>query len=182
MWALAALQATVTLSWMAYAYFQPRFLAHFGFESLAGVLAWYLAFAGSTLAPLAGDASDRLVRRGGDRFPVVRAGVALAGASFVAVAVTAHAEGGSPARYALPLFVAIWIAGMSVFQAPALAIVHDGGTAGELPQLLSPLVVATTLPPALWPWIEPVLARLGGPVTFLAGGIAVVGTALALGR
>ena len=45
-WALAALQAAVTLSWMAYGYHQPRLLAQFGFETLSGVLAWYLALAG----------------------------------------------------------------------------------------------------------------------------------------
>src|SRR5262245_1908296 len=166
---------------MAYAYFQPRLLERFGFVSLAGLLTWYLAFAGTTLAPLAGDASDRLVRRGGSRFPVVRAGVALAAASFVAVAVTARAEGGSPARFLLPLFVGIWIAGMTLFQSPALAIVRDTGDPGDLPRLVSPVVVATTLPAALWPWIEPILARLGGSVTFLAGGLAVTATAFALG-
>src|SRR6185369_1859077 len=104
-WALAALQAAVTLSWMAYAYYQPRLLAHFGFQALSGVLAWYLALAGTTLAPLAGDASDRLVRSGGDRFPIVRAGVFLAWESIVAVAVTAAAQGDSPLRWVLPLFV-----------------------------------------------------------------------------
>jgi len=181
-WALAALQAAVTIAWMAYGYFQPRLLARFGFESLAGLLAWYLAFAGTTLAPLAGDASDRLVRSGGDRFPVVRAGVALAAASFVAVAVTARAEAGGLARFVLPLFVAIWIAGMTVFQAPALALVRDVAAPGEVPSALSPVVVATTLPLALWPWIEPALAALGGAATFLAGGVAVVATAAALGR
>jgi hypothetical protein len=183
LWALAALQASVALAWTAYGYFQPRLLAHFGFEALSGVLAWYLAFAGTTLAPLAGDASDRLVRGGGDRFPVVRAGVALAAASFVAVAVTAAAEGGSPVRFVLPLFVAVWIAGMLLFQAPALAIVRDvEGEDGRGVPPIAPLVAATALPSALWPLLEPRLAALGASVTFLAGGVAVVGTALALGR
>jgi len=175
------LQAAVTLSWMAYAYHQPRLLTHFGFETLAGILGWYLALAGTTLAPLAGDASDRLVRGGGDRFPVVRAGVALAAASFVAVALTARAGADSPVRFVLPLFVGIWIAGMTVFQAPALAIVRDGAGPRELPSAMLPIVLATTIPMALWPWLEPVLERVGGSVTFLAGGIAVVGTAFALG-
>jgi hypothetical protein len=180
-WALAALQAAVTLSWMAYAYHQPRLLAHFGFEKLAGLLGWYLALAGTTLAPLAGDASDRLVRAGGTRLPLVRAGVGLAAASFVAVAVTARAEAGSAVRFVLPLFVAVWIAGMTLFQAPALAILRDerGGT--SLPSVATPLVIATTLPTAVWPWVESMLARLGGSWTFVTGGVAVVGTALALG-
>ncbi|HXJ34708.1 MAG TPA: hypothetical protein VMS22_11810 [Candidatus Eisenbacteria bacterium] len=182
LWTLAALQAAVTLSWMVYGYFQPRLLEHFGFTALAGILAWYLAFAGSTLAPLAGDASDRLVRSGGDRFPVVRAGVALAAASFVAVAVTSLAEGGSAVRFVLPLFVAVWIAGMTLFQAPALAIVRDEAAPGDLPVAMAPLVIATTLPSALWPLVEPLLAKAGGSLTFLAGGVAVTATALALGR
>jgi hypothetical protein len=180
-WALAALQAAVTLSWMAYAYYQPRLLAHFGFDALAGLLGWYLALAGTTLAPLAGDASDRLVRSGGDRFPVVRAGVFLAGASFVAVAVTAAAEGGSPIRWVLPLFVAVWIAGMTLFQAPALAIIRDESGPGELQSAAIPIVLATVGPMALWPLVERVLAYAGGSLTFLAGGIAVGGTAYALG-
>ena len=180
-WALAALQAAVTLSWMAYAYHQPRLLAHFGFEALSGILGWYLALAGTTLAPLAGDASDRLVRSGGNRFPIVRAGVFLAGASFVAVAVTASAESGSPVRWLLPLFVAVWIAGMTVFQAPALAIVRDESGPLELQSAAAPVVLATIAPMALWPLVERLLARAGGSLTFLAGGVAIVGTAWALG-
>ena len=182
LWALVALQAAVAVAWKVYAYFQPRLLAHFGFDALAGLLGWYLALAGSTLAPLAGDASDRLVRSGGDRFPVVRAGVALAAASFVAVALTAMAEAGSPVRFVLPLFVAIWIAGMTVFQAPALAILRDLVRRDEAVGAMAPLVVASLLPTVLWPWVEPVLATLGGSITFLVGGVAVTITALALGR
>jgi hypothetical protein len=112
----------------------------------------------------------------------VRAGVALAAASFVAVAVTARAEAGSSLRFLLPLFVAVWIAGMSVFQAPALAIVRDATDADGLPAAMPPLVLATVLPTAAWPWVQVALERLGGSATFLAGGVAVVGTALALGR
>src|SRR5262249_57475234 len=109
----------------------------------------------------AGEGWDRLVRRGGDRFPVVRAGVALAAASFVAVGVTAASEGGSPVRFVLPLFVAVWIAGMLLFQAPALAIVRDvGGDDGRVPAI-APLVAATALPSALWPLLEPRLDALG---------------------
>jgi hypothetical protein len=181
-WILAALQAAVTLSWMAYGYHQPRLLAHFGFETLSGVLAWYLALAGTTLAPLAGDASDRLVRSGGDRFPIVRAGVFLAGASFVAVAVTAAATADSPLRWVLPLFVAIWIAGMTVFHAPALAIVRDVSAPGEVSSAMVPVILATTVPIACWPLVGELLQSLGGSATFLSGGVAVVGTALALGR
>jgi hypothetical protein len=178
-WALAALQAAVTLSWQAYAYFQPRLLAHFGFVALAGALGWYLALAGSTLGPLAGDASDRLVRSGGDRFPVVRAGVALAAASFLAVALTAGADGASPVRWTVPFFVAVWIAGMTVFQAPALALLRDV----RGPQtMITHAVVATVVPAALWPWLVPFLAWAGGSLSFLAGGIAVVSAAVALGR
>src|SRR5258706_65059 len=146
LWAVAALQAAVAISWKAYGYFQPRLLAHFGFDALAGALGWYLAFAGSTLAPLAGAASDRLVRSGGDRFPVVRAGVVLAVASFVAVAAAAGVEAESALRFTLPLFVAIWIAGMTLLQAPALAILRDVpaalARAGEIGGVLLAAVAA----------------------------------------
>ena len=143
--ALVALQAAVAVAWKAYVYFQPRLLAHFGFDALASVFGWYLALAGTTLAPLAGDASDRLVRGGGDRFPVVRAGVALAGVSFLAVALTVLAEAGSPVRFVLPLFVAVWIAGMTLFQAPALAIVRDLDSGRPLSATMAPVVAATVL-------------------------------------
>jgi len=180
--ALVALQAAVAVAWKAYAYFQPRLLAHFGFDALASVFGWYLALAGTTLAPLAGDASDRLVRSGGDRFPLVRAGVGLAAASFLAVALTAMAEAGSAVRFVLPLFVAVWIAGMTLFQAPALAILRDLAGRDVTAGAMAPLVVASLLPTVLWPWLEPVLATLGGSITVLAGGVAVTATAFALGR
>jgi hypothetical protein len=181
-WALAALQAAVTIAWMAYGYFQPTLLAHFGFASLAAALSWYLVFAGSTLAPVAGAFADRIVRRGGNRFPVIGAGVALAAASFVAVAITASATPGSARAAALPFLVAIWIAGMTIFQAPALSLLTQGGAAVDVSAAMAPLVVATTLPNALWPWVVAMLDRLGPSASFLAGGTAVTLTALALGR
>jgi MFS family permease len=180
-WALAALQAAVSVSWMTYAHFQPKLLERFGFTAIAGLLGWYLALAGSTLAPLAGHASDRLVQSGGDRFPLVRAGVGLAAASFLAVALVAGAAPDSPWRFVLPLFVGIWIAGMTLFQAPALALLRDDEP-GTVSRPVAPVIAATMLPTALWPWIEPMLARMGGSMAFLAGGIAVTATAAGLGR
>jgi hypothetical protein len=79
----------------------------------------------------------------------------------------------------VPFFVAIWIAGMTVFQAPALAILRDVAAARDP---VAPVVIATVVPAALWPWIEPVLARAGGSLTFLVGGAAVVAAATVLGR
>ena len=62
----------------------------------------------------------------------------------------------------LPLFVAVWIAGMTVFQAPALAIVRDVSAPGEVSSAMVPVILATTVPIACWPLVETLLQGTGG--------------------
>jgi len=181
-YALAGLQAVVTLGWMAYAYFQAPLLERFGFTALSGPLALYLGLAGTTLAPFVGWIGDRLASRRDGRTSLMVTGGLLAGATFVAVAATVGVDPAGTLRWALLGFIALWIAAMTVLQAPALSLLPATTTATRWPLVTSPLVVATLLPTACWPWVHRALDTLGGPQVFLAGGLAVVAATLALRR
>jgi hypothetical protein len=69
---------------------------------------------------------------------------------------------------------------MTILQAPALSLLPATATAERLPSVVSPLVIATVLPTALWPLVRRALDELGGSAVYLAGGILVVGATLLL--
>jgi hypothetical protein len=179
---LGAVQLAVTLGWMAYAYFQPRILADNGLARFDTLLAAYIAAAGGMLGPLAGGLADLTLRRAGSRFPVILAGGLLAGVLFVAVALAIGPHAPGPLRSAIPVLIALWVAAMTVLQAPALALVGDVAGAELLPVTVAPLVVATVLPLALWPWVQRVLERAGGQMAFVLGGVTVVAATLLVRR
>ena len=180
MYALAVLQLVITLGWMAYAHFQTPLLEAFGFGSLVGFVGLYLTIVGATLAPLVGGLGDRIAGRGGDRFSLVVVGGLVAGATFVAVAATNVVTLEGPLRFVLLGLVLVWIAAMTVLQAPALSLLPRIATSTRWPAVMPPLVIATVLPNALWPFVLIGFEALGGPATFLAGGIAVLGATLLL--
>jgi len=182
MYTLAALQLVVTLGWMAYAHFQPLLLERFGLVAFSAPLAFFLGLAGSTLAPITGSLGDRLAGRGGKRVLLVASGGLLAGATFVAVAATITARPDGSVRWVLLGLIVLWIVAMIVLQAPALALLPYTAPPSRLPIVASPLVMATVLPVALWPVIQPVLDGVGGPLIFMAGGVGVVIAMLALRR
>jgi len=181
-YALAGLQAVVTLGWMAYAYFQPILLDRFGLTAFTGPLALYLGLAGTTLAPFVGALGDRVAQRNAGRVPLIVAGGLLAGVTFVAVASTVSASPVGSVRWLLLALIALWIAAMTVLQAPALSLLPGSANEQRWPIVTSPLVVATVLPVALWPVVRNALGQLGGPPVFFAGGVAVVAAVLALRR
>jgi hypothetical protein len=174
------MQLVVTSGWMAYAQFQPKLLERFGLTVLASPLALYLRLTGSILSPVVGWLGDRVARRGGARVPVMVTGGLLAGAIFIAVALTTAAQPAGPLRWLLIGLIACWVAAMTVLQAPALSLLPVTAPAERWPVVASPLVVATVLPMALWPFVQEALDRRGGPLVFVGGGVALVIATLAL--
>src|SRR5262249_59754877 len=75
-----------------------------------------------------------------------------------------------------------WSAAMTVRQAPSLALVGDVSQPELLPATVAPMVVATMLPLALWPLVQLVLERAGGPLVFVLGGVAVGAATLLVRR
>jgi hypothetical protein len=173
-YALALLQLVVTLGWMAYAHFQPVLAERFGPGILTGVVAAYFAIAGPALAPLVGEIGDRIARRDGSRFPLLVAGGLLAGATFVAVSAVLTVGDAAWVRWVLCGLVLLWIAAMTILQAPALSLLPAAASVEGLPAVASPLVVATVLPAALWPFVRRGLDGIGGSAAYLAGGVLVV--------
>src|SRR5262249_47859348 len=113
----------------------------------------------------------------GSRFPVLVAGGSLAGVLSVTLALATGPSAPGPLRAAIPILIVLWVAAMTVLQAPSLALVGDVSQPELLPATVAPMVVATMLPLALWPLVQLVLERAGGPLVFVLGGVAGGGAA-----
>jgi len=170
---LAALQLVVTLGWMAYGHFMPSLLERFGLSALSGLLSVYLVLAGATFAPLIGSVGDRIASRGGKRFPLVVTGGLFAGITFLTVAFMIAAPPEGLVRWLFLAGIMIWIAAMVVLQTPALSLLPSVASAERWPSVVSPLVVATVLPTALWPLLRRALDAFGGPAVYIGGGLLV---------
>src|SRR5262249_60927447 len=118
----------------------------------------------------------------GSRFPVLVAGGSLAGVLSVTLALATGPSAPGPLRAAIPILIVLWVAAMIVLQAPSLALVGDVSQPELLPATVAPMVVATMLPLALWPLMQLVLERAGGPLVFVLGGVAVVAATLLVRR
>ena len=106
---------------------------------------------------------------------------AFSAADFVAVALAIGPLAPGTLRAAIPVLIALWVAAMTVLQAPSLALVGDLSQPELLPAVAS-MVVATMLPLAVWPWVETALDHAGGAMVFVAGGVAVVTATLLVRR
>src|SRR5262249_58246830 len=118
----------------------------------------------------------------GSRFPVLVAGGSLAGVLSVTLALATGPSAPGPLRAAIPILIVLWVAAMTVLQAPSLALVGDVPQPELLPATVAPMVVATMLPLALWPLVQLVLEPAGGPLVFVLGGVAVVAATLLVRR
>jgi MFS family permease len=179
-WGLAAVLAAVTLSWMAYGFYQPKILKDLGFVELAAWLGILQGFMGAVLEPLVGGISDRVQHRLGSRMPMITAGVTVAGLIFVGVALLLQWNIPVSLRWIIPALMTLWVMSMIVFRGPVIALLRQSAPLTALPQANVILTVVFGLVGALGPLMSMALNTLGASMTFILGGIALMAAATIL--
>lgn len=174
--ALAALDAGILISWIAYHDFQPKLLTRFHFESLSG----FVSIAQSLvilLVPLAaGWLADYYRRHNGSSFMVFSVGISVASMIFMTVAFTISDQTFVNLVGLLPVLIVFWLISMNVFHSPANSILEAFSKSPQMPLVMSVLAITKEVIHALQPIILTSIERLGGALTFLGGGIVLVVT------
>ena len=179
---IAILQAAIGLGWLAYGICQPQILVHYQETALAAPLAVLQGLLGAVLEPLLGDISDERLQRAGSRFVVIAAGVTVTGLLFLAVATTLRLPVLSASPWLLLALMLCWVAAMSTFRSPSLALIRGAASVRQLPQAAAVLALVTGMVGASGPLVRALVERLGAPLTFAAGGVVLGLSALPLYR
>jgi hypothetical protein len=180
--ALAALDAAVVISWTAYHNFQPKLLSHFHFEHLSGFVTVAQAIVMLVVPILAGWATDYFRKKTGSGFSVFAVGISVASLIFMAVSFTISDQAFVNLVWLLPGLIVFWLISMNVFHSPANAILEAFSKSPALPLMMSVLVICKILIHGVEPLLLHSLEKAGGAYTFLAGGVILIITGVWFAR
>lgn len=173
-WGLAALLAAIVLSWMAYAFYQPKILKELEFVELAGWLGILQGLLCVIIEPLSGGISDRIQQRFGSRLPVLSVGVVLAGVLFIFVSLLTQQELPMSIRWVIPVLMTAWVIAMMIFRSPAIALLTQFASTTELPQANAILVLVVATVGAMGPLFNALLYSMGASIAFMMAAIALI--------
>ena len=147
--ALAALDAGIIVSWTAYHNFQPKLLEHFHFEHLSRFVQIAQSIVMLLVPLLAGWATDYYRKKTGSGFSVFAVGISVASLVFMTVSFTISDQAFVSLVWLLPTLIVFWLISMNIFHSPANSILEAFTKSPELPLMMSVLVSAKFLFTAL---------------------------------
>lgn len=178
--ALLLLDFAVIISWIAYHEFQPKVLEQFG---LLDFIVEFMILQGLIIVitpAIAGRIADKKRDEHGDKFGIINIGVNVVSMIFMAVALTVFLDPQGPVKWVLPLLIVGWLISMNLFRSPAMSLIESLVPQEHLTKVLAIFILFFDLAYALEPSIVDLLNFLGGPATFVVGGILVFTTGMYL--
>lgn len=173
---LVALNVAIAISWIAYQEYQPVLVRQFSLSELGGFMIITRAMVLVFIPPIAGFIADRLTVSYGKPFIVFTVGIIVTAMVFMIVASIIGLGPSQPLAAALPVMILLWLIGMNVFTAPAHSMVEMFASSRRLPVVMGVLVLVTDLIYALEPMVVLLVRTFGEVLTFVAGGILIMGT------
>jgi MFS family permease len=175
-YALAALNAAVVISWIAYHNYQPKVLSLFHFEDLKVFLVIAQALILVFIPSLAGLIADSLIKRSGKSFVVFTVGIGVTAMVFMCVAFTVGTSSTLNLTEALPFMIVVWLISMNIFHSPANSMLELFAPTKELPAAMALMVVITDLLHAFENKVVDFVDWMGPVVTFAFGGVLLIVT------
>ncbi len=180
-WSLASVQGAITLTWIAYGIYLPKFIEQvFGYPaSQAQQFAALLLVIESAIAiiiePLFGGLSDRLQRWFSSRMPLIVAGAIASTALFIGLPCIFIFGGANEAtRIILPSLAILWAMVMASFRSPVLCLLGSFAGATQLPLAASVLTLVGGMVGSIKPLATNFILGLGAPATFAIASITLL--------
>lgn len=179
---LGGLHVAIAISLIAYLEYQPVLLQKFSVTHLGSFLLVSKALILVIVPVLSGWLTDRLLVRRGRFLMVFMIGISATAMIFMTVAslISVGPQGGLAGI--LPGMIILWLIGMSVFMAPALSMIERFTARKNLPVVMGYIVLITELIYALEPVVVELVRFFGETLTFIVGGVLVLGTGLLFRR
>jgi MFS family permease len=180
--ALAALDGGIIISWTAYHNFQPQLLEHFHFQHLEKFVLIAQSIVILTVPLLAGWLTDYYRKKTGSGFSVFAVGISVASMIFMAVAFTISDQAFLNLIWLLPAMIVFWLISMNVFHSPANSILEAFSKSPELPLMMAVLTLIKVVIHGIKPILLSTLEKAGGSFTFLVGGAILIITGIWFSR
>lgn len=175
---LAALNAAVVISWIAYHNYQPKVLEKFELTDLAFFMVMAQALILVLIPPIAGKIGDMMIAKNSNHFIVFTIGISITAMTFMAVAFSVS---GAPIplhilKVILPVMITIWLISMNIFHSPANSMLELFAPTKQLPIVMSVITMVTEMLYALEPIVVNLVDLMGPVITFVTGGVLLVST------
>ncbi|WP_030007704.1 MFS transporter [Picosynechococcus sp. NKBG042902] len=179
--AIAAIQAAISLMWIAYRAYLGTLLGGWGFsEDFTAQLLTVEVLLAVVMEPVFGALSDRQQRFLGSRLPLISLGVILAAAIFIGLPILGALQ--LPLRWVLPAVAIAWALAMTMFRTPIyVLLLKSTPSRAELPLAISVLTMVIGVMGVLKPSIQNGLLAVGALPAFLAGSVTLLIASLCLG-
>ena len=175
-YSLAALNAAVVISWIAYHEYQPVLMEKFNFTELVDFLLVTKALVLVLIPPIAGLVADHLMKKNGKFFTIFTIGIGSTAMVFMVVATIIGSGPVSAIRPLLPAMIVVWLIAMNIFISPANSMIEAFAPAQKLPVVMGVLFLVTELIYALEPIVVELVHFFGDTLTFVVGGVLIAGT------
>ncbi len=172
-YSLAALNAAVVISWIAYHEYQPVLIERFNFHGLVDFMIASKAIILVVVPPIAGWLADKILEKNGKFFTMFTIGIGATAMTFMVVASLIGAAPIQAAKSALPIMIVLWLIAMNLFISPANSMIEAFAPAKQLPIVVGFLFLITELIYALEPVIVKLLRFFGDTLTFFVGGVLI---------
>ena len=179
---LAALNAAIVISWIAYHEYQPILMQRFDFNELADFLVFAKAIILVLIPPFAGWVADLILKKNGKFFTMFTVGIGSTAMVFMVVATLIGSEDLSAFHDYLPYLMVVWLIAMNLFISPANSMIEAFAPAQKLPIVMGVLFLVTEMLYALEPVIIDLVHFFGDTGTFIVGGVLIAGTGILFQR
>ena len=180
-WSLASVQGAITLTWIAYGIYLPKFIEQvFGYPaSQAQQFAALLLVIESAIAvivePLFGGLSDRWQRWYSTRMPLIVAGTLASTALFIGLPCVVIFGGANEVmRVVLPSLAILWAIVMATFRSPVICLLGSFAWSSQLPLAGSVLTLVGGFVGSIRPLATNFILGLGAPATFTIASVTLL--------
>jgi len=170
---LAALNAAIAISWIAYHEYQPIILEEYKLTDLLNVLVFGKAAVLVTIPPIAGYFADRYMKRLKKGFVVYIAGITITAMIFMIVATLLNLGKSGFILTFLPVMIVLWLISMNIFISPATSMLNSFSSLEKMPIALGIIVLLTDIIYAAEPVIDELVGFFGDTLTFVVGGVLI---------
>ncbi len=175
-YSLAALNAAVVISWIAYHEYQPILMEKIGITHLVDFLIIAKAIVLILIPPFAGLLSDYILRKNGKFLIIFTVGIGATAMVFMVVATLVGTHHILDVKTILPFMIVVWLISMNLFVSPANSMIEAFAPPKKLPIVMGFLFLVTELLYALEPVVVGLVSFFGDTLTFVVGGILIAGS------
>ncbi|ELS30411.1 MULTISPECIES: MFS transporter [Pseudanabaena] len=180
-WSLASVQGAISLTWIAYAIYLPKFIEQvFAYppsqaQQFAALLLVIESAIAAIVEPLFGGLSDRWQSWYSSRMPIIVAATLAATAFFMGLpCIVIFGGANDVTRLILASLAILWAIAMATFRSPVICLLASFAGATQLPLAGSVLTLVGGFVASIRPLATSFILGLGAPATFTIASITLL--------